>query len=275
MSAAAPASATTAHTLRAALAFGRAGARQEQASIPAWFGRVVFYMVIVFIFSRLWEVVFAERLLSDGRFSAAALVWYLALNEWATLSTPQIWMDIEADVRSGDIVHWLSRPIPYVVAKLAEALGALFPRLAVMGAFGLGWAAILAGGLPPDTSGLLWALPIVVLASILQLLCLTIVGLTALWLEEAGPVLWIWQKSNFLLGGLMIPLELYPTAIREIAWWTPFAPMLNGLGRLAFGGPAEQLIETISALLFWSLAACLVLAWQFNRGVRALEAGGG
>ncbi len=275
MSGATAAAPSPGHALRATFAFAQLGARQERAGFAAWAGRLGFYCVILLIFSRLWDVIFAERLLDDPRFSASAFVWYLALTEWATLSTPQIWMDIEADVRSGDVAQRLCRPVSYVVGKLAEAAGALLPRLVVLGGGGLGFAAIVAGGLPQDPRGLVWAIPIVVFAALLQLLSFTIVGLTALWLDEVGPVYWIWQKGMFLLGGLMVPLAIYPDVVREVAWWTPFAPMLNGLGRLAFGATTEELVQTFVALAFWIAVACVVLSWQFRRGVRGLETGGG
>ncbi len=39
-------------------------------------------------------------------------------------------------------------------------------------------------------------------------------GASCLWVRQAEPVFWIWQKSMFLLGGLLWPLALYPPAVR-------------------------------------------------------------
>jgi hypothetical protein len=37
------------------------------------------------------------------------------------------------------------------------------------------------------------------------------IGLLDVWGQYARPVYWIWQKSLFVLGGLMLPLSLYPS----------------------------------------------------------------
>ena len=84
--------------------------RQSLSERAALLGRVAFYAVILLIFSRLWAVVIESGALA-GR-SAAELLWYLAITEWVILSLPPVHLDIEQEVRSGDIACRLPRPLP-------------------------------------------------------------------------------------------------------------------------------------------------------------------
>ena len=50
---------------------------------------------------------------------------------------------------------------------------------------------------------------------------LPLLPLLAFWLQDVAPVYWVWQKLMFVLGGLMLPLELYPAFIQRAAAFTP------------------------------------------------------
>lgn len=259
--------------LPAYAAVAHAGLRQEWASAGAWLGRGIFYGIILLIFSRLWAVVFAER--GVPGYTAVGFLWYLALTEWVTLSTPPVHLDIEADVRSGDVVHRLPRPLSYLGARLAEAAGAMALRMLVLGAWGLVLARVLAGAWPSHPAALAWALPLGVLAAAVQLVFVAAVGVCAFWLHDAAPVYWIWQKAAFVLGGLLLPLDVYPAWLQQAAYCTPFAPLLHGVGRTAFGVPAATALDVAGLLVVWGAAASLGLALLYRRALRALDAGGG
>ncbi len=77
------------------------------------------------------------------------------------------------------------------------------------------------------------------------------------------------------MGGLMLPLELYPAWLQRIAAWTPFAPLLNGPGRMAFGLAPERAAQTAAALVIWGVLAALLLTLLYRRGLRALDVNGG
>src|SRR5690606_30324810 len=93
-------------------------------------------------------------------------------------------------------------------------------------AFVLAWT--LAGALPGSGFPALAFVPLGLLAVALLVVVGTGVGLTAFWLQDASPVYWVWQKLLFTLGGLILPLALYPDWLAALARWTPFAAALNG-----------------------------------------------
>jgi ABC-2 type transport system permease protein len=89
------------------------------------------------------------------------------------------------------------------------------------------------------------------------------------------PVYWVWQKLVFVLGGLFVPLEIYPGWLREIALWTPFAAMLHGPGRMAFGWQPELALLVAAKLFFWGVAVSALLYLVYRRALRVLDVNGG
>jgi len=229
--------------------------------------------VLLLIFSRLWKAVAADG--GTGMFTVTSLIWYLAITEWITLSAPATYLKIEEDVRRGDIAYSLTRPASYLSVRLAEGAGEMFVRLCWLAVVGFLAAYFMSGGLPADPRGLLLAIPVGLLASVLTLLFQVGIGLSAFWIQEAAPVFWIWQKLTFVFGGLLFPLDIYPDWLRGFAEWTPFAPMIYGCGRMAFGFEPAVAAGVAGQLLVWILVTYLGIAWMFRRALVVVNVNGG
>lgn len=249
-------------------AIALASARRALAERSVLAGRAVFLGVIVFIFSRVWETVLGQGPEAIPGVGKRELIWYLAVTEWCLLSVPHLFLAIEADVRSGDIACRLVRPVSYLGAQIAEALGETGLRLLVLGPTGAAVAFLTAGGFPDDPRGLLFALPLGALASVLAVLSTAAIGLSAFWIVDTSPIYWIWQKLVFVLGGLLLPLELYPDWLRTLARCSPFPAMLWGPGRMAFGFAPGAALVTLLELLAWGVLIGVGLAW-LSRSARA------
>ena len=118
--------------------------------------------------------------------------------------------------------------MPYALATLAEWIGAAFHRLLLLGAGGIAAGLWLTGTVRRFRWPPLPADPALERASprSLMLLCHLQLGYAAAWLGTPAPLFWIWQKMTFVLGGLMIPLTLYPAPCGSLAAASPFAAML-------------------------------------------------
>ena len=247
--------------------------RQCLSERAALIGRLGFYAVILLIFSRLWTLVGESGVLPDR--SAADLLWYLAITEWVMLSLPPIQLDIEQEIRSGDIAYRLPRPLSYIGSKLAEGAGDVALRMLTLAPAGVALAWGLSGGLPEDPRGLLFVVPLGLLAAAVGLMFNAAIGLTAFWLQDCSPVYWIWQKFAFILGGLMLPLEIYPEWLRSIALWSPFSALMYGPGRMAFGWDPAYAAVVVAKLVLWALLAGLVLRAIYRRALVVLDVNGG
>jgi ABC-2 type transport system permease protein len=225
--------------------------------------RAGFFVVILLIFSRLWEAALPGR--------GASMVWYLALTEWILLSVPPLHLDIEHDVRSGDAAALLLRPASWLGMRIGEAVGALLARMLLFVPVAGLSALVFSGAWPEHPLGLLAALPLGVLAGIVFVILQSSIGVAAVWLQDAAPLYLLFQKLAFIFGGLLLPLDIYPGWLRAAGDFTPFPWLLYGPARLALDFSVARALGTLAALLVWGCLGALGVAWLYRRGVRALE----
>ena len=247
--------------------------RADRANRGAVIGRLGFYFILLLVFSRLWAVAETHPLVRGT--SASDLLWYLTLTEWVVLSLPLVHLKIEEDVRTGNLAYWLARPISYPLMRYAEAVGILHFRLMVLGigAFFIAWG--LSGSLPSHPWGLLLAIPLVWMACLVSLLYGIVIGLTAFWIEDSTPVGWVWQKASFLLGGLILPMSLYPKWLARLADLTPFPALLYRPATAALTDSPSAAAISAMLILFWGAVGAGLLAFVFRRGMRIVTVGGG
>jgi ABC-2 type transport system permease protein len=163
----------------------------------------------------------------------------------------------------------------YLGLRVAEAVGTLLVRLATLGVVGGALAFLLAGALPSDPRGLAVALALGPAAGALAVVFQAGIGVLAVWLHDVSPVYWIWQKAAFVLGGLVLPLHLYPDWLQTAARWTPFSAMLYGPGRMAMAYDPAGALRTAAEIVAWSLVGVLWLRWLSGRALRVLDVNGG
>ena len=256
------------------LAVARTAARHAVSQRWDAIGRAGFYTVLLLIFSGLWAAVFRDA----GRPAGAGpveMLWYLAVTEWVVLSLPLAHRDVEDDVRSGDLAYLLPRPLSYVGARLAEGTGTLLVRMALLAPLGFGLAWALAGALPADPARLALAVPLGIAAGFVATAFLVAIGISAFWLQDAEPLAWIWQKLSFVLGGLVLPLSVYPGWLRAVARASPFHPLIAGPAGTALGIEESSAGAIALRIAAWGVVALALTRLLFVRGVRVLDVNGG
>ena len=253
-------------------AFTRIAAAEAAAERGEIYGRGLFFVVILAVFAALWRAV-AEQGLPLAK-DPARLIWYLAGTEWILLMAPNRHLDVQEDVRRGDIAYQLPRPVAYPRAVLAQCLGMLSVRAPLLGAVAFGAAFALTRQLP-DLRALLWLVPFGLVAAMVLAQIYLALGLCAFWIHDATPLFWVASKLLFIFGGLMLPLELYPRWLQAVASLTPFPSLLAGPAGLLLYGPQVASLALACRLLFWALALLGIVELLFWRATRNLCVNGG
>jgi len=253
-------------------AFARVAAAQVRHERSDLAGRVLFFAVILGVFSSLWRAA-AEAGLPVGA-DPKQLLWYLAITEWIMLSTPQIHLDIQDTIRRGDVIYRLGRPASFVAGELATGLGLLAVRLPVVGLAAVACASWFTGWMPPLTAFAIFV-PLGIAAAVLLTALHVWIGLLAFWLQDVSPVYWVCQKLLFVLGGMMLPLHLYPELVQRVAALTPFSVLLAAPASFVLGSPAMAPGTVIVRLALWSGAIALGMRWTFRRAAANLMINGG
>ncbi|WP_049573139.1 membrane protein [Streptomyces sp. SBT349] len=149
-------------------------------------------------------------------YAAAGTVWVLCV-PGLTLAR-----QLETRIRDGRIVKELLMPTGFLPQWFSAALGRSLGVAALVGV-----PAVLAGGT------LLY--PFAVDASYAARLALTVgvafvvlfhlsylIGLSAFFIRRVDGLNEVQEALLLLLGGSMMPISLYPAALRDAAVWTPF-----------------------------------------------------
>jgi len=233
-------------------------------------GLSLFLITCLLIFSHLWKI--SALKMGAAHLDPAHLLWYIALNEWVLIAVPDIPIEMEQDLRSGKLAYLLPRPLSYLGATFAEAFGVLFVNTLLLGAvaFLFTWAST--GILLPN---LLLLFFLGLLAGAVCVIFKMIVGLSAFWLQEVAPFDWIWDKLLFALGGLILPLAVYPSWIQKIAYCTPFPAILGQRSALALDFSLALILHVAASLLLWGVFALVCLKLLYRRGLSILNLEGG
>ncbi len=263
-------------------AFGKYWAvfRMSVASSLAYITEVVFrallLVALMVIFVQLWETTYsAQPGARLGDFTLRDIIWYLAIAEMLATSVPALNRRIDGEVRSGDLAYLLGRPCSYVLYQYAYYLGERVVRLAMAGLVAALLALVFVG--PPAFS--LWgvlAAPLVIFFSIsIDFVALFAIGLLAFWTEETESFALIYSRLVLVLGGVLLPLELFPEPLGAIARALPFAALLYGPARTIvkfdLGHFGALLVQQGLTLLVLSL----VVAGVYRLAVRRVNINGG
>ena len=253
-------------------AFAKISAQEAASERGDLYGRSRFFIVILGVFSALWRAV-AESGMPLAA-TPSQLVWYLAASEWILLSAPARHLEVQEDVRRGDIAYQLPRPVAYPRATLAQCVGTLAVRAPVLGVVALGCAFAFTDTRPP-LAALLWLAPFGLFASLALAELYLALGLLSFWLTDATPLYWVASKLLLVLGGLMLPLELYPHWLQLLARCTPFPALLAGPAGFVLRSPEATALPLALTLLFWAAILFGVVELLFWRASRSLQLSGG
>ena len=255
------------------LAFAALGFRQARAEPGELLGRAVFFAMILGVFSAIWRAV-AEAGASTPGTQPAEMLWYLAVTEWVVMSAPMVMIQMEEDIRRGDVAYQIARPASWLGARFAHGLGMLAVRAPVLLVVACTTAWIFAGA-PQRPAGLVVAVAFGLAAASVMTLFHVAIGVVAFWLGDVAPAYWVWQKLLFVLGGLLLPLQFYPDAFVVVARLTPFPALLGGPASLSTGEPLMHTGVLALTLALWALAGFVVARAAFERAVRRIQVNGG
>jgi ABC-2 type transport system permease protein len=235
-------------------------------------GMIVLFM---FIFAQLWRAAYSAT--GGGEIAGLSyhdVLWYLLLAEVIELSKPRLAQNIAQTVRDGSIAYQLTKPYNFLVYQCSVALGDSALKVLINALIGgaVVWTMV---GPPPDPRW--WPLVLVlVLGGWLIYFCFSaLIGLAAFITEEVRAFEWIYQKLIFILGGFLLPLDLYPTWLQPIAKATPFAAAIYGPARFFVDPSWARFGQAVSGQALWLAVLLGVLAFFYQQSTQRLAINGG
>lgn len=247
-------------------------ARRTLAQPGGLFVTVFFYVAVVSVLSALWRTATQANGGVVAGYSAVALTWYVATSEAATVTlNTRLIEEAGEDIASGSVAVELLRPVSVLWLRVATQVGGSLPRIALCGAIGLLYSTWMAGP-PPNPWSLLLAAPSLLLAITCNLVAQHAFAGASFWVRDARSTWFLYQKFVFIVGGMLLPLQVLPTAMFRVALWLPFMAMAYAPSRLASGSFEPQLLVV---QVGWLGALSFLAVGVFARGERRLQVVGG
>lgn len=239
----------------------------------ALIGLSLFLIICLVIFANLWEVIASRGGLTE--MNPQELLWYIALNQWVLVAIPRTEREIERDFRSGKLAYLIPRPMSYLGYIFAEGCGQALIYMTVLGVISYIFTWSFIGAITISGWGLVVVFVSGLLAVILGIIFKIIIGLLAFWMHDVDPIAWIWEKSLFALGGLILPLSAYPIGWQIVAKYTPFSVILGERSSLALNYNTAIAFELLAKLLLWIILGSIIAEFLYRRGLKIISIGGG
>lgn len=264
--------AATARAVPTLLRVGFSEAVAYRAELLVW----VLSTTMPLIMLALWSAVARDA--PVGRFDQPEFVaYFLATFIVRQLSGSWIAWLMNYEVRQGTLSMRLLRPMPVPLAYACEALSALPMRLCIsLPVAAIALALVGAGRLPRGATA--WTLWFAALAGswMITFLAGFCIGCLAFFLDSANRAMDAWLALFYVFSGYLVPIELFPPAIRNVAEVLPW--------RFQIGLPVELLtsahevpraLELLALQGLWVLAFALLAGILWHRGLARFAAFGG
>ncbi|HEY9789763.1 MAG TPA: ABC-2 family transporter protein [Candidatus Obscuribacterales bacterium] len=238
--------------------------------------RLFFLTVILYIFMRLWQEVFAHAHVTRfGGYGVTDMIWYLAATETILMSEVRVSSQIDEDVRTGAVAVQLVRPLSYPLYRLASNLGERAVRIVVTGFAAVLIATWLSGSADHLANGLLFFALALPGAFVLHFLGYLLVGLSAFWVEDTAGLTLIYSRLVMVLGGMLLPLELFPSVVQPLVKALPFGNIVCGPARLFIHPDPAALGLLLVNQLLWIGVFSLAASAVYSRALHRIALNGG
>ncbi len=237
--------------------------------------RSLMIVMFVWVFAHLWDATYRAM----GQSSIAGLtmpetLWYFMVAEAIVLSKPRLSFTIAESVKDGSVAYLLNKPYSFLLYHFSVALGDAFSRI-VFNALAGGAVVWLMVGPPPDARGIPLVLVGITLGWLIDFCMTAMIGLTAFVTEDVAAFDWIYSKFVLILGGVLLPLDLFPDWLRMLVQYLPFAYTVYGPARLFVSPDLSRFVTLILGQALWLALLLIVVSFFYHRGMERLSINGG
>ncbi|KAK1179586.1 ABC-2 family transporter protein [Streptomyces sp. NBS 14/10] len=215
--------------LYAAVAMGgfRRYATYRVATAAGVFTNTVFGFIVAYTYIALWDQ--RPHLGGYDLSQALTFVWLgQALLATMALMGGGFQEELQERIRSGDIAIDLYRPVDLQLWWLAGDLGRATFQLLGRGIMPMVFGALAFElTLPGSALTWVWFVLSVVLGSCVGFAMHYLVGLTAFWLLDSSGITLMSSLLGLFFSGMILPLNVFPGALGEVARLLPWAAMLQ------------------------------------------------
>lgn len=238
--------------------------------------RTLFLLLILFIFTQLWETTYSVtgKQIIEG-YTLEMLMWYLVMTESIIMAMPRVIDKVEQEVKNGDIAYFLNRPLSYIgyhyCGFISEALIRGILNLIVGGML----IFFLYEGIEISLFTIIISIALIISAFTLHFLITMGLSLCAFWIEEVRGYELVYSRLVMILGGMMVPLDIFPDWLEKIARGLPFQHIIYVPATHVVGTSSTSFGTALMGQWLWIAVFLLIIMSIFYLGVKKLNVNGG
>ncbi len=222
--------------------------------------RIFFQLTEPIIFALLWTAVYAASGTSTiaGMSLTSMYEYYFVVAAFA-YSYSWLGWEVSEAVSEGRVLGYMLRPLGFPTAMFVESLVFATVRTALTTLPILALATLLFHPALSLASILMIMLIMIMSFSIMSLFWFTL-GCMAFYVTEIGGVIMFFTFTNMMLGGTVIPLQMFPDMVQKAVFLLPF--------QLLFYVPARIFSGAINTAQFLGIVE-FAIAWLIIMGMFA------
>jgi ABC-2 type transport system permease protein len=246
-----------------------------------YLARTLFSFIPLFAMLSLWRTVYgsAGGQLSNAYTLPQMISYYLlvAVVDVLTAVNEDDWQ-IAADIREGNINHFLLKPMDYLRYRLCLFFAGriAFMAMAVLPLIVFIFCLRASFVLPADLTALVAFSISIVLTALLQFFMSFVMAMLAFWMLEISTIIFIVFALEYVASGHMFPLDILPHWIEQALFFTPFPYQLYFPISVYMGKTAgTDLLVGMTIQLGWVIAMYGLARLTWSRGIKKYYAFGG
>lgn len=231
------------------------------AMVAVWGSRIG---VTILLYSAVYNIMHTGEV--KGLTYEVAIGGMLLGMFFAGFGTREITRQIDTENKAGILTIWVNKPVSYVMLKIVEVVGKSIPTaLGLIICSAVFW--IGADHFPHiewSTARVVGAVLVLVLGLIISACVYAMVGLCAVFIQDARPAFMIVDKLMMLFGGTYIPVGFFPRWLRLTGETLPIASTTL-ITQMFYPDFVENLPRFLVTQLFW----LVVVIWGLFLFTRA------
>jgi ABC-2 type transport system permease protein len=239
-----------------------------------WISAVVGFVAQAGILYALWHSLYREAGTAEiaGRTLAGTMLYYVvALLVSKVVRGNDNDHGMAEEIYSGGLTRFMLYPTNYFAFKFAQRAGDQVPSLVQLVAFGAIVPLLLPHAPEADMSAASIGLGLLamVAASTLHYFLYLPVHAVAFWADEVWGLNVLVRMTSGFLGGLLLPLTVFPPWLREGVAWTPFPYLFSWPVETMLGtGKAGPFLPSLAMCVAWTLLFMAIGRLVWRRGGR-------